>query len=283
MRSEELLKDSLDLHIHVGPDPRHNRRVTAYEAAMQARDAGMRGIVLKSHHYVTTPVTTLIGDLVTGIEVYGSLVLNTDIGGLNPVMVELAGKIGTKMVWMPTLTSRCELEKRGIKGKGIFILDEAGSLLPVVIEILELIKRYDMTLATGHISVPEVFALLAAARSIGLPRTVVTHPLSYSFGCGATIEEQKRMAGTGVFIEHCINCTMPANDRIDPKTMVAAIRTVGAENCIMSTDFGQPYHPTPVEGMRMFVAMMLHLGLTEEEIICMVRTNPAKALGLQTR
>jgi hypothetical protein len=280
MDAQDLMKGSIDIHIHIGPDPLRRRRVTAYEAAIQAREAGMRGIILKSHHYITTPITCLLQPMVPGIELFGGMTLDTDVGGLNPVAVEMAGKIGTKMIWMPTFTSRCDVQKLGIEGQGISLLDDGGKLLPNVTEILELIKQYDMTLATGHISVPEIFALLKEARAVGVTRLVVNHPLSIAFGSRATIEEQKRMAAEGAFIEHCFVATMPSSDRLPPVGIAEAVRAVGADSCILSTDFGQLLNPTPVEGMRMYIQTMLHCGITEDEIVRMVRINPARVLGL---
>jgi len=280
METAEIIKGAIDIHIHIGPDPIRRRRLTAYEAAMQAREAGMRGIVLKSHYYITTPVTYIVQQLVPGIELYGGIALDPEVGGLNPAAVEMAGKIGTKMVWMPTFSSKCDLEKQKIQGQGITILHQSSRILPVVVEILELIRKYDMTLATGHLSTPEIFVLLEEAQRVGVKRTIITHPLSVSFGCRASIDEQKRMIREEVFIEHCFIATMPTSDRIDPQKIAEAIRAVGPEHCIMSTDFGQIFNPVPVEGMRMYIETMLRCGITEDEIITMVRKNPAKALGL---
>lgn len=280
MDTFELIKGAIDTHIHIGPDPHRRRRVTAYEAALQAKEAGMRGIVLKSHDYITTPVTYIIRQLVPGIELFGGIALDIEVGGLNPAAVEMAGKIHTKMVWMPTFSSMSDMQKHKIEGKGISILDQDGKVLPVVTEILQLVKKYDMTVATGHISTAEIFALLAEIRRVGVERTIITHPLSVSFGCRASVEEQREMIGQGVFIEHCFIATMPTSDRVDPQRIADAIRAVGPEHCIMSTDFGQIYNPPPVEGMRMYVETMLRCGIKEEEIVTMVRKNPARALGL---
>ena len=54
-------------------------------------------------------------------------------------------------------------------------------------------------------------------------------------------------------------------------------------HCILSTDFGQITNPPPVEGMRMYIEAMLGFGITEDEIITMIKTNPAKALNLPAR
>jgi len=254
--------------------------VNAYEAAIQARDAGMRAIVLKSHEYNTTPLAYTIQPFVPEIELYGGISLDFEVGGLNPPAVEAAGKLGTKIVWMPTFSSRNDMRRKKIKGKGITILDRSGKILSVVTEILAHIKTYEMTLATGHLSTREIFVLLDEAEKVGIKRTLITHPLSPSFGPFASIEDQKQMIREGVFIEHCFNSTMPTGDRLAPGKIAEAIRAVGPENCIMSTDLGQILNPPPVEGLRMFIETMLVHKFTEDEIITMVQKNPAKALGL---
>jgi len=43
MEATELMKGAIDIHIHIGPDPNQRRRVNGYEAAVQAKEADMRG------------------------------------------------------------------------------------------------------------------------------------------------------------------------------------------------------------------------------------------------
>jgi predicted metal-dependent phosphotriesterase family hydrolase len=61
---------------------------------------------------------------------------------------------------------------------------------------------------------------------------------------------------------------------------VELVGTVSAEMCIMSTDLGQSYNPPAPEGMRLFIGTMLRKGLKEDQVEVMVKTNPAKLLGL---
>ena len=279
MDTTALMKGAIDIHIHIGPEPTRRRRVDAYEAAIQAREAEMRAIVFKSHEYITTPLAYTFQPLVPEIELYGGISLDFESGGLNPSAVEAAGKLKSKIVWMPTFSSKQEMQSRKIKDKGITIIDDSGKILPVVKEILELIKGYEMTLATGHLSPGEIFVLLNEAEKVGIKRTIITHPLR-PFGPNASIDDQKRMVREGVFFEHCINISMPNSIRLDPRKIAQAIRAIGPEHCIMATDLGQIFNPPPVEGMRMFIETMLSYDITENEIITMVRKNPAKALGL---
>ncbi len=280
MDATELMKGALDIHIHIGPDPNRRRRVDGYDAAVQTRDAGMRGVVFKSHDYNTTPVAVTLQRLFPGVELYGGLALDFEVGGLNPHAVEAAGKLGSKIIWMPTFSSKNDMMKKNILGKGITIFDDKDDVVPVVDEILEIIKQYDMTLATGHLSTEEIFALLESAEKKQLPRILITHPLSEWVGPTISIEDQLKMVHPGVYFEHCFTGCMPHSDRMDPRKIVEAVQAVGSENCILSTDFGQITNPPPVEGMRMYIEMMLSLGMTPDEIITMIKINPAKALGL---
>ncbi len=271
---EQLLRGSIDRHIHFGPDFQQERVVDALQGARLAQEAGMRAIVLKSHVYPTAPLAYIVSQVVPGINVLGSISLDFEVGGLNTHALEASAKLGAKVVWMPTFSSAKDMKKKGLPGPGITILDEEGKLLPVVAEILDIIKSYRMVLATGHLSDVEIFALVDEATKKRVPKIVITHPTTY-----LSLEEQRRMAEKGAFIEHCFGITMPLS-RIDPMRIVEAVRAVGAERCIMSTDFGQTHNPTPAEGMRVGIAVMLKCGLTEKEIELLIKVNPAKLLDL---
>ena len=268
------------MHIHCGPDPRVERRVDALQVACQAQEAGMQAIVLKSHEYPTAPVAYILSQIVSDITIFGSICLDLEVGGLNIYALEASAKLGAKVVWMPTFTSANDMKINGRGEGGISVLDSNGRLLPVVNEILNIVKRYQMVLATGHISALETFVLIEQAIKKGVSNIVITHPLWPRGGAQLDLPEQQRMAGEGAFIEHCFSITMPFPDRLDPMKIVEAVRTVGAERCILSTDLGQAYNPSPAEGMRMAIATMLRCGLSEREVELMVKVNPATVLGL---
>ena len=275
---EKLLQGSIDMHIHYGPDPTSERRSDALEGARQAQEAGMRAIVLKSHEYPTAPVAYTVSQVVPDITVLGSIALDLEVGGLNPDALKASAKMGAKVVWMPTMTSANDMKKKGLSG-GITIVDDDGNLLPVLQELFTIVKEYQMVLATGHIAKAESFALVDAARKAGISKIVVTHPLLEKLGAPLTITEQQQMAEKGAFIEHCFGITMPM-ERLDPMRIVEAVRAVGAERCIVSTDLGQAHNPAPAEGMRVAIATLLKCGLSAREVELMVKVNPAKLLGL---
>ena len=276
---DRLLEGALDIHVHFAPDPKVERRGSAIDVAQQARAMGMRGLVLKSHEYPSQPVAYTASQAVPGIALIGGVTLNEEVGGLNPLAVECAAKMGGRVVWMPTFSARADREHKGLSG-GIYLLDERGRLAPEVHPILEQIKAHDMVLATGHISTQESMAMVEEARNMGISRVVVTHATTMSFWTGMTVEDMKTLAGMGAYIEHCLHVMMPLTYRLNPTELVGTIMAIGPDHCIVSTDFGQDYHPMPPEGMRMGIATLLQAGLAEVEIGMLVKDNPSRLLGL---
>ena len=277
--ADRVLEGAIDIHVHFGPDPRVERRGNAIEIAEQAAEMGMQGLVLKSHDYPTQPVAYTVGQIVPDITLVGGVCLNLEVGGLNPLAVECTANMGGRVVWMPTYSAQIDRQHKGLGG-GIYLLDDGGKLLPEVYAILELIKSHDMVLATGHISTKECMVLVSEAKNLGINRVVVTHATTSAFWTGMTPEDMKTLAGLGAFVEHCIQVMMPLTHRLAPQELVETIRTIGTEHCIVSSDFGQDFHPMPAEGMRMGIATLLKAGLDEVEVGMLVKDNPARLLGL---
>ena len=277
--ADRLLEGAMDIHVHCAPDPRVERRGSALEFAEQARDMGMLGMVFKSHEYPTHPVAYTAGQAVPGVTLLGGVSLDVEVGGLNPTAVESTAKVGGRVVWMPTFSARADRQLKGLDG-GIYLLDGQGKLVPEMYPILELIKSHDMVLATGHISTKESMVLVSEARSLGISRIVITHGTTMSYMTGMTLEDMKTLAEMGAYIEHCAHVMMPLTRRMAPSDLVATIMAIGPQNCIFSTDFGQDYHPTPAEGLRMGIATLLQAGMEEVEVGMMVKDNPCRLLGL---
>ena len=276
---DRLIEDAVDIHVHFAPDPRVERRADAVDVAQAAKAMGMRGVVLKSHEYPTQPVAYTTAKVVPGISLIGGIALDVEVGGLNPMAVEASANMGGRVVWMPTFSARVDRERKGLNG-GISLLDGRGHLLPEVVTILETVKHHDMVLATGHISTQESMVLVDEARNLGIHRVVVTHASTMSFWTGMTVEDMQVLAGKGAFIEHCIHTMMPLTFRLSPSELADMVRAIGAEHCIISTDFGQAYHPMPAEGLRMGIATLLQAGMEEVELGMMVKDNPSRLMGL---
>jgi hypothetical protein len=283
---DKLLHGAIDMHLHVGPDTMPC--IDPIEAARQAKQAGMKAIILKNHHYTTAPLATIVSQLVPGVGVFGGLCLDFEVGGLNFHALEVSGKLGAKVVWMPTLSSANSRDKMRkslgleLEGEGFSILDTGGKLVPEIGKILPLVKKYDMVLASGHISPAETFALIDEAKNTGIWKLVITHASSADvIDQALSIPDQKRLAQMGVFLEYVGLELLHESLGRGKSHMVEMIKAVGAEHCILSTDMGLAFEPPPVEGMRVAISSLLNKGLTVEEIELMVKTNPAKLLGLE--
>ncbi|MFC1937856.1 DUF6282 family protein [Chloroflexota bacterium] len=284
---DRLMSGSIDMHVHFTPDSLAVRRQDALRLAQSARDAGMRAVVLKSREFNTVPVAMLASELVPEVSVIGSITLDNEVGGLNPVAVMAAARMGARVVWMPTLTaanSKAKWEsvnRQKLSGAGQSVFDASGKLRPEVKEIVQIVKEYDICLSSGHLSPRETFALVEEAQKAGVARMVITHALQ-----GGLIEEAltpddvKQLAQSGAYIEHSLWGVMPTIGTTDLKKVVDSIKDTGAERCIMTSDFGQDLHPPAPEGLRLFIATMLRNGIDEKEIELMVKTNPARLVGL---
>lgn len=282
---DELLTGSIDMHLHIGPDEMPTR-VDALEAAEQAADAEMKAIVLKNHSYPTTPVAAIAQELFPEIKVFGSVCLDYEIGGLNVGALERQAHFGAKVVWMPTFSStnsRAKMRELGLKleGDGFSVLEEDGKLVPEIGPILEIVKQYDMVLASGHMSPEEIFAVVEEAKNKRIDKIVITHPSDGEFMEKIlSIEELRQLAGMGALIEQTMVTLLPTEFCHDPEERVEMIKTIGIEHCIMSTDLGQYWNLPPAEGMRFFMAILLRKGLNEKDIEIMAKENPLRLLGL---
>src|SRR5260370_4265589 len=107
----EALKGAYDLQVHVAPDV-IGRRIDDIDLAKEFLARGLRGFVLKSHYIPTAERAKVVTKAVPGIAAYGAITLNHAVGGLNPIAVEIAGRSGTKIVWMATVDAANETAGR---------------------------------------------------------------------------------------------------------------------------------------------------------------------------
>lgn len=268
------LSGLIDLHIHSAPDvvERHGDDI---DIAREAQAAGMSAVMLKSHVTGTADRASIAGRMVAGIHVFGGLALNEEVGGLNPAAVDAAIKMGAKQIWMP---SKDAAHSRMVKGGsgGISILNDAGDLLPSVLEILDLLAGTDLILGTGHISTRESSALVGQARRMGLRKILITHPESRS--AWMSPRDQREIAGPGLFFERCYFSVLSGGAPIS--RIVANIRQIGVESTVLATDLGQNDQPSPVAGLRAYLTQLLDAGITESEITEMAAVIPARLLDL---
>jgi hypothetical protein len=252
--------------------------VTALEAAAQARDAGHAGVLLKSHTEPTAQLARIVAEAVTGIDVYGGVCCDHEIGGLNPAAVETALSLGGRIVWLPTLSSRQDVvngvaEQLGIPGPGLTVVDDDGELLPATHEIAALCHEHDAVLATGHISAPEH---VAVARAFGArQRVLVTHAMEDLVGPKLSVAELVEIADLGAWIELCALTCVGALASRPVADLAGAADRVGPARCTLASDYGQAVNAAPVEGLQQFADRMSAEGLTADAIRTMVVANPA--------
>ena len=291
-RAWKALEGAYDLQIHVGPDV-IARRIDDLDCAREFLDHGLKGFVLKSHYIQTGERAQVVTKAVPGSRAFGAVTLNHSVGGLNPVAVELAGRTGCKIVWMPTVDAQNEtagrldggseklpfwakiqreLAAEGIAPPPLSVVDAAGQLTDPARRCLERIAKHNMILATGHLGRVEIFALVRAARDMGLKKVVVTHAEFPSQNLSGA--EQKELADLGAIIEHCF--TTYHTNKAPWESAFANIRTAGVARAVISTDLGQTINPPVAEGFGMFAQMLLDAGFTADEVRTMAVTNPAR-------
>src|SRR2546423_479381 len=107
----KTLEGAYDLQGHVAPDV-IARRIDDIDCAREFLAHGMKGFVLKSHYIQTGERAQVVAKAVPGSKIFGAITLNHSVGGLNPVAVEIAGRTGCKIVWMPTVDAENETAGR---------------------------------------------------------------------------------------------------------------------------------------------------------------------------
>ena len=293
---KELVRGAYDMHIHSEPDvlPRKFNDIVLAEHAIEA---GMAGVVLKSHYICTADRASLINQMFPQIRAFGGLVLNNSMGGMNPLAVDVAGRLGNKVVWFPTVDAENEVKnitgenvdgkpqpywmtiaramrEKGIAGEPVKVVVD-GKVTHAAIQCMEVVAEYDMILATGHISPEEMLPVVKAAREAKVNRVIITHP---EFPATYLDQDQQRALGKyDVMFERCF--TQPYTKKVEWETVYDNIRKIGPNSTILSTDLGQSTAPWVEEGLGMFISNLLDNGFTPTEIETMSHQNAGEILG----
>jgi hypothetical protein len=277
--SPRPLAGAIDIHVHSAPDSTP-RSVDGIEAAKLALAAGMRGIVLKNHYDPTAGLASVVRSQVPGIEVFGGIDLNLTVGGMNPSAVEhmtqVSGGWG-RFVWMSTFDA--ENQVRYSKENRTFVaVARQGELLPAVKQVIGVIARHNLVLATGHVSPSEALLLLREGKRQGVQHMVVTHAMNAPVLMDvAGMQEAVRQGALIEFVAGSL-ATPDAAARMD--RYAQAIRAVGAESCVLSSDLGQRGNALPPDGLAAFLAALRSRGLSDQDLDRMSKRNPARLLGL---
>ncbi|MGN8116366.1 DUF6282 family protein [Labrys sp. 22185] len=293
-RIDALLKGAIDPHVHSGPSIAP-RGLDHLELARQMSEAGFAAVVTKDHDYAGVATAALISqhhpELTT--KVFSGIVLNNVVGGINPYAVEHTAAMGGKIVWMPTLAAENHLEwektsswshpastQKMRPARAVPVLDANRQVLDDVKEVLDVIARSGMALASGHLHVSETWILFEEAQRRGVERLIFTHPEDI---VGASLDDVKEIAAMGAYVEHSL-CMFLEGSKFKTRSaedLRQQIEAAGVDRTILCSDLGQVGVFSPLEGFRRGVRLCLALGYSDEAIRRMVSTNTAHVLGLE--
>jgi len=277
--TDPILKGAIDLHAHFGPDT-YPRQWDGFEIARLASERGMRGVVLKNHWTESAGTAYLVRKYagVPGFEVFGGLALNVPEGGINPQAVryfaEVEGRYA-KVVWMPTHDSRQEVQYQK-ENRPYVIVSRDGVLVPQVLEVLDLIKQYDLTLATGHVSAEEMLQIVAEAKKRGIERIIITHPDMAPMFTDPTIDQLKQAVAQGGYVE-VVSSTILGKSR---DKFLDIIRALGPAHVFVSSDSGRTGTNNHPDALVLAIRALREAGFSEAELDLMFRKNPAFLVGL---
>jgi hypothetical protein len=286
------VRGAVDLHVHSFPCifPRLADDRAVVRAACEA---GMRAIVLKSHHESTVSRAYLLKDEFPEIQIFGGVVLNHFVGGINPAAAEVGLRLGAREVWMPTIDSDHHVTVHGGRekydvqegedsfawGDPIRILDENGKLTAATIVVLELIAQHNAILGTAHLSLEEITPLVKEARLRGVQKILLTHPY---FRVPAGMNEQflLEMAAQGVIAEFGFCTVSPMWAYATVEQTKHAMDTIGYQNCVIMSDAGQTHNPIAPEAMRLYAQCLYEKGVKASELELLMAKTPSALLGI---
>ena len=300
--ARRLVRGAYDLHVHVEPDVMR-RQVTDLQLARRCWDVGLAGFALKSHYVPTAERAAVLNEALDKeiprgeVRVLGALTLNSSVGGLNPIAVEIAAREGARILWMPTLDAanhrdkhadlppgatppmwmalQRELDAQGMTVPVVDVLDGDGRPLPAARKVLQLAARHQLVVATGHLSAYESRVVADAAFEAGVQHVIATHPEFPQQDM--SLDDQKALAGQGAFLERCF--TTPFTGKYEWARMADNIRATGAEHTIITTDLGQPHNPPVEDGLPLMADALRAAGFTDEEITTMIVSNSRLLAG----
>ena len=288
-----LLRGAIDMHAHTSP-ALFKRHIDDAALAETAASYGMRGFVLKDHDASTTGRAYYVNRMYPGVESIGAVVLNRSVGGLDPYVVEAAVQYGARIVWMPSNHSKHHAEyfdtpdypqfgrlRRQLPGEGLTVFEEDGQTLkPEARTICEIVAENDVALATGHLSLTEITAMLDAARAAGVTRFIVTHA-NWSL-CKLDLEVQKQLIEKGATIEYvATSCVSPIFWEQKPEELARWIVELKGEHVVLGSDLGQFAGPPHPEGLRMLLAALLEFDVPYEYLEKITKVNCEQVLGLE--
>jgi hypothetical protein len=283
-QSQLDLKGAIDFRVHSNPEA-VPRSIDADDVARLAKENGMRALVLCSHSESTAAVAYIVRKQVPGIEVFGGIMLNHSVGGLNTEAVKrmllMKGGYG-RVVWFPTSDAEHFYSILKLPGKGVPVSKD-GHLVSAAVEMIDLIsKNPQLVLATGHISAEEILLVTHEAHARGVKHIVVNNPLGIF--ARMTPAQMQMAIADGAYLEFVYNSVIGDKPQNSLHEYAEGIKQAGPQHIILGTDFGAtevpnlPFHP---QGLLEFMELLRKEGISVADINMMVKTNPARVLELE--
>ena len=276
----ETLQGIVDIHAHADPDTTA-RSLDAFELERMYRDRGFRGMVLMNHSDSTAGLAYLVRKQVPELETFGGMVLNHLIGGMTRHAVDhfvrMEGGYG-RIIYMPTVNSEHEVRQNKNPAAPFVRVSTDGELLPEVLAMIDLIAEYDLVLSTGHSSPAEIILLTREAKKRGVRQVLVTNPLYWAISM--SVEQMVEAAELGAYLEFIYYSVGRPDARVTMADYAQAIEAIGPSRCILSSCGGQAWLPIHTFAWSELLRGMRENGIAADDIDMMVRSNPARLLGL---
>jgi hypothetical protein len=278
----------MDTHIHAAPDV-FGRALDDEEAAILYKERGLEALVFKNHVVATADRASFARKRIPGLQVFGGIVLNSSVGGINPDAVNwmwrMQGGFG-RVVWFPTFDADNHVKHFKDAPEGIKVLDADGKVLPQVRDVLKIAAEQKLVVQTGHLSPTEALAVIEAGRDMGVDRMVVTH--AQFEVVNMSLEQMKKAASMGAKLELCAMGPLMGPTahlewmrhwrEVKVQETANAVKEVGPDSFILATDLGQTGNPSPADGLQLFVTELMKAGLNKDAVVKMGREVTGKLL-----
>lgn len=271
---KEFVEGSYDLHVHSAPS-HVKRTIDDIDLIKKASTYKMAGVLIKNHYEPTSGRSELINTHFNFFtKAYGGVVLNSTVGGINPYACESALKMGAKIVWLPTRDAENSLRYGNMKGdffnrEGISVVDEKGKLIKSFKEVVEVVKKYDATLATGHISLEESLKVCDYTIKKNV-KVVLTHPDWNR--TKIPIDIQIDLGKKGVFIEK-VWANLDDGD-CSADEFLNVMNQLDFNNTFITTDRGYYTKKPPFESLVDCIEFLIEKGVDGRNIEKILKITP---------
>src|SRR5881396_1542222 len=275
--TDPSLVGAIDVHQHLDPDAPgaggQIRALDGFDAAILAKQRGMRGVVFKTHQDPTSAaVAYLVREHVSQFKGgWGRIVVmpTRDSCGNRPPDMDPQNLAQNRpwMLLMPPGSSPCVATAKNGE-----LLPEVKYLIGVLAKIRTVDSNGRLVLATGHATAEEHLLLAREGRKQGL-QVLLTHP-------PANAPQVAEAVQLGAFME--MNASGIYKTDAGSTAAAETVKRIGAAHIIVGTDCGQTVNVYPTDCLALAARGMRAHGVTQRELDLMYKVNPAKLLGLPT-